>query len=208
MAGGDGGGASGSETATGIQLIQAAANVRIALKTKNLLAETVRPAGRQWLELYRQHVDEPRDVRVPDASVPEGYRFTQVGPEQLLSDLDAPEPEGGSTEPDNPVQRRQDALALYNAFGQSQVVDQHRLVTHVLREFGLGDAEQYVLDPTTVPVDPRVLGEQLAAMGIPQEMVLQALDAALAAATGQGEPELPMVEEEPSAQEQTDSEEQ
>jgi hypothetical protein len=43
--GGSGDGTAGTDTATGIQLIQQAANVRIRLKTKNLEREMIRPAG-------------------------------------------------------------------------------------------------------------------------------------------------------------------
>lgn len=186
-AGGSGGGTAGSETATGIQLIQAAANVRIELKTKNLLNEVVQPAARQWLEMDRQFLIE-RSLRVPDPQADGGERFEQVGPNDLLQDFEEPIPAAGSTEPDNPAADQQQALTLWQAFGGNQDIDQRKLAEHVLRQFDVPDSESFMAPLETVPVNPRVLGEALAQQGIPQEMVIQALDAALSAATGQ-EPE-------------------
>jgi hypothetical protein len=184
LAAGSGDGTPGSDTATGIQLVQAAAGVRIKLKTKNLLAETVRPAGRQFLELDKQYIQSEITIRVPDTAQAEGFRFQAVGPEQLLADIDAPIPDAGSTEPDNPPARQQAAMSLYEALSQDRNVNQQKLVSHVLKEYDIPDADAWMIPLGQVPINPTILGQALEQAGIPQQTVVAALDQALSQSTG------------------------
>ncbi len=182
-------GSSGADTATGIQLVQQAANVRIRLKTKNLESETIREAGRQFLELNRQHILQEKPIRVSDPTQEAGFRFTSVTPQDLASDLEGPIPDAGSTEPENPALKQQAAITLYQALQTNQAVDQQRLAAHMLREYGVQDAEAYLIPQGTALIDMQVLEQQLGMVkGIPpeaQQEILLALQAALAA--GQGE---------------------
>lgn len=183
-AGGTGSGdTAGTETATGMQLVQQAANVRIRLAGKNLERELIRPAARQWLEMYRQHiVDQPRQVRVPAEGAAQGFRHSEVGPEQLLDDLDAPIPDAGSTEPENKVEREQRAAALFQQLSQSPLVNQERLLVHYLKELGIPDAESFVVVQDEVPqVDPRLVGEAMRQEGVPPDVIQDILEATLEA---------------------------
>lgn len=194
LAGGSGDGSASSETATGIQLVQQAAGVRIKLKTKNLLAEVVRPAGMQWLELNRQHQLDPAMVRTPNPQADSGYTFSEVTPEELNSDIDYPIPDGTSTEPDNPAARQQSALTLYQSLAQVQTVDQNKLATHLLREYGVADPESYIVPTGTVPIDLNVFQQSMEAATLDsddEQILLEALEAALAAGAQLAAGEMP-----------------
>ena len=180
LAGGTAAGTPGSDTATGIQLIQQAAGFRIQLKTKNLERELVKPAARQFLELNRQHMLTPQAVRVEDPETPEGFRFTEVGPEHINDDIDEPIPEGGSTEPDNPQLRQETALRLFNQLGSLPIVDPRRLALYLMKEFDVPDPED-MLVPETPQVDPRLMGEVLAELGVDNETIMQAVELTLQA---------------------------
>lgn len=186
-AGGTGSGdTAGTETATGMQLVQQAANVRIRLAGKNLERETIRPAARQWLELYRQHVvdpNRPRQVRVPDEATAEGYRHLEVGPEQLGDDLEYPVPDAGSTEPDNKVEREQRAGMLFQQLAASPLVNQPRLLIYYLKELGIRDAESFIVqqDEEVPKVDPRLIGEAMRQEGVDPDVIQDILEATLEA---------------------------
>lgn len=187
VAGGEGTTAA-TETATGIQLIQAAANIRIRLKTKNLEREMVKPAARQWKWLNRQHLLEAKTVRVDDPSQPEGYRFEQVSPEAHAADLEIL-PESGSTEPENEPAKRSDALAIYNQLSGNQHIDQRRSAVHLLQEFSVPDAESW-LTPERVQVDAELMVATLQNLGVDGQQAQQYVQQAVAIqqAAEQGQP--------------------
>jgi hypothetical protein len=188
LAGGAGGEGASSETATGIQLVQQAANVRIRLKTKNLLAEVCRPGGQQFMELDRQYLLNPKTVRTPNSRMASGYQFQEVGQEQLQEDLDYPIPDGTSTEPDNPAARQQSAMTLFQSLANIPNVDQGKLATYLLREYEVKDAESYIIPTGTVPINLEVLQASLEAADLDpdaQDGVLEALEAALEAGAGE-----------------------
>src|SRR5690606_13065509 len=114
-----------SETATGVQLVQAAADVRIELATKMLAHETIGRDTEQWLELYKQHtLTSPRTVIV---ETPDGFEELQITAEDL--DLvRAVDPDEDSLAPVNRPQERNDALALFNQTRGLDVVDPRRAV--------------------------------------------------------------------------------
>lgn len=190
-AAGGGGGSPISQTATGIQIVQQSLGIRTQLKTKNLERELIRHAGRQWMELNRQYILDTKPVRTnkPDG---EGFEFSEVEPEDLSPDeVDFPEPEGGSTEPDNPTGREQKAVQMYTMLSANEKIEQSELALHLLSEFGVTDPQRFIAQPLGVPVDPRVLGEELVSMGIPEDQVLQALQTALQAAVPGAQGEAP-----------------
>lgn len=178
VAGGEGGGSASSETATGIQLVQAAANVRIRHKTKNLEWETIRPAAGQFLELWRQHMKEEVTVMIEDPAEATGFRFEQVTP----ADVHAPLmviPASGSTEPENTPQKRNDALALYNQFSGNEQVDQRKLALHLLRENDIADPEAFLVEQEP-RLDPRIVNMALAQVGVDEEQAEQVMAMSLA----------------------------
>ena len=181
VSGGQGDGTGGSDTATGIQLVQQAANVRIRLYMKNLEREIVRPAGRQFFELFRQHMLEQQNVRIEDPNTPEGYRFQEVGPEQLLDDIDGPIPDAGSTEPDDPIGKQQTAQSIYQEFQGNPQVDQRKLVQYTLSELGVPNPESF-LAPEQIMVDPTRLAQVLQEGGpgpYDEQQILEATQAVI-----------------------------
>lgn len=168
-----GSGAAG-DTATGTQLVQQAAGVRIAQKTKNLMAETIRPAALQFLELNRQHLSEPRPIRIdnPDG----GFDFRAIGPEDVAADVDI-SPDAGSTEPDNRVQKVNDALTVFNQLVQNPEVDQRKLVLYLLEQNEVPDPESF-LAPEAPNIGDALMavGEAMADKGIPEDAIQQFLE--------------------------------
>lgn len=154
----------GTDTATGIQLVQSAAGVRIAQQTKNLEAETITPAARQWLWLWRQHTFNPRSLRIEDSEELSGYRFEEVGPDDLMANVDV-EPTSGSTEPENLPQKRNDAMVVQNQFAGSEHVDQRKLTLETLKAFDVSDPES-LLTPPQPMLDPNLVGAALVDNGI------------------------------------------
>jgi hypothetical protein len=174
---GAGGGDTSQDTATGVQLVQAAANVRIRLKTKNLEREMLRPAAAQWKELYRQFLTNPKDVRYDDPTSPTGVNFLQVKPKDVRADFDVI-PAAGSTEPDNVPQKRNDALTLFNQVNGNQDVDGRRALLWLLQQFDIPDAELW-LAPEAPQLDAQVVQELLLSTGTKPEQVTQFLQAAI-----------------------------
>lgn len=161
IAGGSGADTPGAETATGIQLLQAAANVRIGLMARLMLLETLKPFGRQVLELNRQHQIEGEEIRVADQQSPEGYRFETIAPEDWQLPLELV-PEEHSNEPENRPSKISEATQLYqNTQGDPNVNPQERL-RFLLEAYGVRDADAWLIGQ--VQLDPQmaaVVGESL-----------------------------------------------
>jgi hypothetical protein len=161
VAGGSGQSNASAETATGIQLVQAASNVRVEMKTKMLTSEYIKPQAMQWKELWRERAGEaPIEVTVEG---PNGYEFIQVSSEDL--DLvQAIIPEDDSTMPENGPQKKNDALALYNQTRGNEVIDPRKAAKHLLSEYDIPDAEDWVLPEQTMmnPQVAQIVGETLA----------------------------------------------
>jgi hypothetical protein len=160
VAGGSGQNNASAETATGIQLVQAAANTRVEMKTKMLSHELDTRDTDQWLEMYRQHpLMRPREIAI---DTPGGYEWITV----TGKDLDLVEavlPVEDSMSPENTPQKRNDALALNNQLSGSQVVDERKRVRYLLDAFDVPDAEEWIV-PETVQMNPQVaqaVGESL-----------------------------------------------
>lgn len=168
-----GAGAAG-DTATGTQLVQQAANVRISAKTKNLMAETIRPAALQFLELNRQHLNKPKPVRID--SEDGGYDFREIAPEDVAADVDV-SPDAGSTEPENRVQKVNDALTVFNQLVQNPQIDQRKLVIYLLEQNEVPDPESF-LAPEAPNVGDALMavGEAMREKGIPDDAIQQFLE--------------------------------
>lgn len=145
------------ETATGVQMVQAAAGARIAFKTRRFEMECVTESCRQWVALDQQHVIEERVVPGPPKPG-EGdreYSWYTLGPEELAGNF-AIECEGGSMSPQNDVADQQEATGLYQLLGPDPLVDRRKLVVRVLEKFGIRNAEAWLL-PEMPMIDPRAL---------------------------------------------------
>jgi hypothetical protein len=139
-----GAGAAG-DTATGIQLVQGAANVRIAYKTRNLLTEVDRPAMWQFHELAQQHLSKPTPLRIDDSRSPIGYRFEEITPDDLMANVEII-PDDGSSEPENKTQEVNDALALFNQLNGNTNIDQRALAQYLLIKNGVTDTDALMAD--------------------------------------------------------------
>lgn len=147
-----GSGSGASETATGVQLVQQAANVRIVNKTKLLQRELVRPAARQWLRLNAQFTTEEIEVVGPPAPGEEDREFSywMIGPEQYAGEY-LVEPEDGSMEPENPVAQAQKGMQLFQAFAGNPAVKQDKLAEEALKLMGVQNPASWI-----VPAEPQV----------------------------------------------------
>jgi len=195
-----GAGAAG-DTATGIQLVQGAANVRIAHKTKNLMAETIRPAAQQFLELNRQHLSGTEPIRIDTEDG--GYSFEDIRPEDVAQDVDI-SPDAGSTEPENRVQKVNDALTVFNQLVNNPQIDQRKLVIYLLEQNDVPDPESFLAPEAPNVGDALMLvAEQLREGGMPDDQIQQFMEplaAQLAPPEAQQEgAEQPAPEEQPAA---------
>lgn len=200
VTGAEGGGT--SETATGAQLVHAAANVRIQNKTLLLEKECLRHLARQWGALNQQHIIEAGQagVRIPLPPVPgdaeRRWSWRPLGPEELAGEFDY-SAEGGSTAPENVPQMRQDAQMLWTLLRGNPDIDQRMLLRDVLMKFGVDAPDAWMAPEQRVPpMALELLGSWMADQKhIPEEEVRQAIAAAVgqasqqeAAQQGQGQP--------------------
>jgi hypothetical protein len=161
-----GGGQQQAQTATGVQLVQAAANVRIQNKTRLCERETIKPAARQWLRLNQQMIVDTVEMPgppKPDAGA-KAYSWYPVGPETLAGTY-LIEPEGGATQANNQAEKTQEAQALLMMFGQNPLIDQRAIMERALDLAGLPNPQRYL-----VPPEPQLgmQGIQLLAQGLAQ----------------------------------------
>lgn len=188
------GGAGGEQTATGIQLIQAAAGLRIQFKTRRVELELIKPEAEDWLALNQQRITEEREIGVPlapEAGQPERrWEWRKIGPEELAGEF-APEPDGGSTAPENVPQMRQDAQLLMQVLGLPGI-DPQKVLPILLEKLGIKAPETLLAPAVTVP--PQTL-DLIAQMLVEQagmepqavnELVGAALNAALDEQQGGG----------------------
>jgi hypothetical protein len=151
-AGGAGANNASAETATGIQLVQAAMNVRVEMKTKLLTHEYIKPQAAQWLELYIQY--SQKNPITSTVEGPNGWEHIEV----TSKDLDlvrAIFPEDDSTAPENGPQKRNDALALYNQTRGNDVIDPRWAAKQLLRSFDVPDVESAIM-PEQTQMNPQV----------------------------------------------------
>jgi hypothetical protein len=166
-----------SQTATGTQLVQAAANVRIAKKGRRLEYETAKVATRMFGGMNQQRIVESqakREIRIPKPPMPgeteRRWAWKQLGPAEMMGEFDY-ESEGGSSAPENVPQMRSDAQAFIQNFGDNPHVDQRMVMEHALTLFGIKQPQQWVLpDPV-----PQTLPEALVQMGFDPAKVNEAI---------------------------------
>lgn len=163
------------ETATGAQLVQANANVRIQNATRRLELETCKREARQWLLLNQQHIIANRTVRVPQVPQPglpdSVWAWRNVGPTELAGTWDI-EVDGGATAPENVPQDRQDAELMSQVFDHDPTVDHRKLTAMKLEKFGFKRPEAYMTPDTFVPPSTLdLIAQGMVAQGAPQAQV-------------------------------------
>lgn len=180
-----GGAAGAAVTATGAQLQLQAATQRITQMTKNLHVDLLRPAAKQMRELYRQNLTQPaapQQIRIEDTSTPTGYAFVECGPDQLNANVEV-DVVDGSTEPDNEVQKKADAVQLVDAVSPFQEeLDKSKLLVHLLQQFGIKEPSDLLKapGPDVEQVVP-VIGKAMQEAGIPEEQIHAVLSRAFQA---------------------------
>lgn len=145
------------ETATGVQMVHAAAGLRISHKTRRFEVMTVGPACEQWVSLNQQHVIEERIVAGPPKPG-EGdreYSWYRLGPNELAGSFDI-ECEGGSMAPQNDAVKLNEAVQTYSTVGPDPLVDRRRLLEDFFTALGKKNPQSYLL-PEMPMIDPRAL---------------------------------------------------
>ena len=145
--------AANAQTATGAQLVQAAANVRIQQKARLFAMQVIKPMVRQWLAMDQQKIRETRQLPGPPtvADGPDArWGWYAIGPAELAGEF-AVEPEGESLQPENVPQQRQDGQELWGAFAGHPEIDQQKLAVTVLEKFGVKNAQTWIKQPPAPP---------------------------------------------------------
>ena len=123
-----------NKTATGISLVQEAANARFAHKIQ-LLEEAIKELGSMVLALYQQFITDEKVLRIVGEK---GEKFVRVLPAEIAGDYDC-EPEAGSTTPIDKQKEREDIMNLYAVFSQEPYENlKLELKRKILEKFGMG----------------------------------------------------------------------
>jgi hypothetical protein len=168
-----------SETATGVQLVQAAATLRIQNKARLLETQMIVPQGYQFIALNQRRILTSREYAIPqqpDPSRPHipAWEMVKVTPAELMGRM-AIEVEGGSTAPENVPQQRADAQAFV-ALSQDPRMNGEKLLIRALELYGIDQPEGYV-KPSEPQIPAGVMQQFLQSVGVPPEMFMQFLDA-------------------------------
>lgn len=145
ISGAEGGGGA-SQTATGVQMVQAAANVRIQNKTKRIETEVVKHAAKQWVELNQQYIAKTRFIPGPPkpGEADRSWTWYEIGPDQLAGEYDV-QPEGGSMAPENIMQKRNDAQLFASLLPVMQgLVDPSKAIPYLLELLGIDKPESWL----------------------------------------------------------------
>jgi hypothetical protein len=168
------------QTATGAQLVNAAASIRIQNKTRRLEVETIKPGARQFGLLSQQMIRSNVEIRLPQPPTvdnPEArYQWFQIDPLGLQGEFEW-EAEGGATAPENVPQKRADAQTKMGLLGNPDI-DRKQMLLSVLDDLGLKQAQQYLAPPPET-TDPRVVQALIKVFGPQAEKVAGYVQGAL-----------------------------
>lgn len=148
-----------SQTATGVQLVQAAATMRIQNKARLLETQIIVPQGYQFIALNQRRILTARSYALPTEPDPNhleipAWQMVIVTPAELMG-LMGIEVEGGSTAPENVPQQRQDAQAFI-ALSQDPRLNGDKLLIRGLELMGVDQPEGYL-----APKIPQIPLDQL-----------------------------------------------
>jgi hypothetical protein len=139
-----------AETATGVQLVQAAATMRIQNKGRLLETQIIVPQGYEFVSLNQRRILTDRTYAIPQApdvnrpNIP-AWQMIKLGPAELMGRM-AVEVEGGSTAPENVPQNRADAQAFI-ALSQDPRLNGEKLLLRGLELMGVEQPEGYIKPP-------------------------------------------------------------
>jgi hypothetical protein len=138
-------------TATGVQLVQAAANVRIQRQTRRLEVELVTREASQAVSLNQQKIIEAQQRQLKIPRLPEPGETGPVWDTRILTPPElmgrfAIDVEGGSTAPKNMPQQIQLAQTMLQSFQGNAQVDQTALLVRVLELFGMTHPQAFVVN--------------------------------------------------------------
>jgi hypothetical protein len=193
-----GGEAGSQETATGAQLQMAKASARIQNKTRRAEAELMKPILSHWGALNQRHILNDREERAPAPPVPgepeRRWAWFTLGPNELAGEFDY-EPDGGSTQPENVPQKRQDAQIKTALAGSplGQMLDPRQFLISILDDLGLKNPETYVTQGGQ-PIPPealQVIAGHLAEFGMDpqqaQELIMASVQETIQAKDAQAQ---------------------
>lgn len=178
-------GAGGEETATGTQLVQAAANLRIKQKAKNLHVDLLVPEAAQRKALYEQFYvgkNKAQTVRIEDSTTPTGFAFIDVPPELMAANIEMV-PVDGSTEADDPAQKKHDAMELANTLAPfAEFLNVPELIKYALGQHDIQNAGDWIKEAPAGPDVGQIvqhIGQAMREAGIAEDEIAQILEAAL-----------------------------
>ena len=172
-----GGDTGASETATGVQLVQAAATMRIQNKSRLLESQIIVPQGNEFVNLNQRRILTARTVFIPEAPDPDdphipSWKMVKLTPRELMGRM-ACEVEGGSTGPENVPQQRQDAQQFF-ALAQDPRLDGEKMLFKGLSLMGIEQPESYIKPPEpTLPIS--AVGQLFQQAGAPPGLLEQLL---------------------------------
>jgi hypothetical protein len=145
------------QTATGVQLVQAAANVRIKNKSMLFEKECARRVCEQWVALDQQYIVSEVTIAGPPKPDEGDRQFSwyRIGPAELAGTF-AIEPDAGSMSPQNEIAKKQAAQQFLQTFMIPGVTDPRAIVLHALQEWDIRGPETFLL-PQTPQIPPEVV---------------------------------------------------
>lgn len=163
-----------AQTATGVQLVQAAAGVRIQNKSRRLEVEICAPQCRQWVSMNQQMILERQMAMPAEATAMEPGRQWQIvklTPAELAGEF-VVLPSGGTMMPENEPQKRADARDMLMAFRGDPSIDQSMLYRRVLELMGVDNPQAWMMPQQFLP--PIMLDILAQDFQVPEEMLQQA----------------------------------
>jgi hypothetical protein len=145
------------QTATGVQLVQAAANIRIKNKSMLFEKECARRVCEQWVSLDQQRIVSEVTIAGPPKPDEGDRQFSwySIGPAELAGTF-AIEPDAGSMSPQNEIAKKQAAQQFLQTFMIPGVTDPRAIVLHALQEWDVRGPETFLL-PQTPQIPPEVV---------------------------------------------------
>lgn len=179
MSGGEG---QVQQTATGAQLVNASASIRIQNKTRRLEVETIKPGARHFGLLSQQMIRSTVDIRIPAPPTIDNpdarYQWLQIDPLGLQGEFEW-EADGGATAPENVPQKRQDAQVKLGLV-QNPSINSEAMLMSALEDLGLKQPQQYLAPPPET-TDPRIVQALVKTFGPKAEKVANYVQGALQA---------------------------
>lgn len=159
-----------NQTATGIGLVQEAANARFKHKIQ-LLEEGIKALGEMVLALYQQFITDEKVIRVTGKK---GEQFVRVIPAEIAGQYDCM-PEAGSTLLIDKQKEREDVMNLYGVFAQEPFENlKMELKRKILQKFGFESLED-ALDQDIKELSEQMINtqQQMAQQAEQEQMMMQ-----------------------------------